>query len=461
MGRRYPPPNAVHGRGGRMLPYIPPPMMGGPPMRNNNGLRRSGGGGGGNNSPPQSLLGGYRPPGGGNFRGRGGPMNNPAYMHNMANMINLLQQQQLQQQQKPGSHKYANPNNPNNRFYQQFQDNYKKISSGQKISNLYQASFPVQHIPREMRFNFRLLGRNIFTASDEEEEEKQKQQQQQQQQQQSGSSEKRPKQRRETSSESESQSDDDRRKRRDADDDDEDDEKTTTSKSKSKPSPTGKNSSEQKRSSAKNNRNRTASTNATSHSKNIPAQQEMLNNSTNLSTLLAGIMQSDNPEVLANSLVNAAVAVNSKRERNKKQQEKKVQKFKNYARFQQIQASAAGVTPQTNPDEVEKKIHGLARRLVRRDAFRWKKRSKEDTLFSIFDPLFSKWKPSVCMTTTNLKVSNDPMNRVSIRILANDVIAPLAQVRSVRRIKKEAVMRVIIRSANVSWRKERNEPLKR
>ena len=363
MGRRYPPPNAVHGRGGRMLPYMPPPMMGGPPMRNNNGLRRSGGGGGGNNSPPQSLLGGYRPPPGGNFRGRGGPMNNPAYAHNMANMINLIQQQQLQQQQKPGSHKYANPNNPNNRFYQQFQDNYKKISSGQKVSNLYQASFPVQHIPHEMRFNFRLLGRNIFTASDEEEEEKQKQQQQQQQ---SGSSDKRSKQRRETSSDSDSQSEDDRRKRRDADDDDEDDEKTTTSKSKSKSSPTAKSSNDQKRSSARTNRNRTSSTATTSHPKSVPAQRDLMNNQSDLSTLLAGIMQSDNPEGLANTLVTAAAAVNSKRERNKKQQEKKVQKFKNYARFQQIQASAAGVTPQTNPDEVEKKIHGLARRLVRR-----------------------------------------------------------------------------------------------
>ena len=86
--------------------------------------------------------------------------------------------------------------------------------------------------------------------------------------------------------------------------------------------------------------------------------------STNLGTLLAGFMQSENPEIFANTLVNAAAAVNSKRERTKKQQEKKVQKFKNYARFQQSQATAAGVTPQTNPEEVEKKIHGLARRLV-------------------------------------------------------------------------------------------------
>ena len=75
MGRRYPQQNALHPRGGRMLPYVPPHMMGGPPMRNNNGLRRSGGGGGGGgggHSPPQSLLGGYRPPPTGHFRGRGG-----------------------------------------------------------------------------------------------------------------------------------------------------------------------------------------------------------------------------------------------------------------------------------------------------------------------------------------------------------------------------------------------------
>ncbi|CAF1689904.1 unnamed protein product, partial [Adineta ricciae] len=161
MPRHYLPPG-LHARGGRMPPFMPSPMMGGPAMRNNNGNRRSGG-----NSPPQSLLGNYRP-NSNNFRGRGNAMNNPNYVHNVANMISLLQQQQ-KQKGGPGQ-KFANPNNPNNRFYQQFQDNYKKISSGQKVSNLYQASFPVQHIPREMRFNFRLLGRNIFTASDEEEE---------------------------------------------------------------------------------------------------------------------------------------------------------------------------------------------------------------------------------------------------------------------------------------------------
>ena len=351
MPRHY----APQTRGGRMPPYMAPGMMGGPPMRNNNGNRRSGG-----NSPPQSLLGGYRPPPG-TFRGRGGPMNNPAYMHNMASMLNLFQQQQ--QKQKPGSQKYANPNNPNNRFYQQFQDNYKKISQGQKVSNLYQASFPVQHIPREMRFNFRLLGRNIFTASDEEEEEQQKK---------AaaaaagggggggGGSEKRSK-RHDSSSSSDSRSDDDRRRRRD-DDHDDDDDKPSNNKSKS--SPSNKNSNEQKRSSIKSNRNRTASSATTQHSKANPTSHDMLNDSAHLSTFFAEIMQSENPEALANTLANAAAAVNSKRERTKKQQEKKVQKFKNYARFQQIQAAAGGIVPPTNPEEVEKKIHGLARRLV-------------------------------------------------------------------------------------------------
>ena len=349
MPRHY----APQGRGGRMPPYMAPGIMGGPQMRNANGNRRSGG-----NSPPQSLLGGYRPPPGA-FRGRGGGMNNPAYVQNVASMLNLIQQQQ---KQKPGSHKYANPNNPNNRFYQQFQDNYKKISQGQKVSNLYQASFPVQHIPREMRFNFRLLGRNIFTASDEEEEEKEKQKQQQQQQQQqqqkqASSSDKRSKQRRDSSSSSDSRSDDDRRRRRDDDDDDDEDEKPSNSKSKS--SPPNKNSSEQKRSAAKTNRNRTAS----STTKLAAPSHELLTDPT-IGTFLAGIMQGENPEVLANTLANAAAAVNNKRERTKKQQEKKVQKFKNYARFQQIQAAAGGVVPATNPEEVEKKIHGLARRLV-------------------------------------------------------------------------------------------------
>jgi len=334
-------------RGGRMPPYMAPGMMGGPPMRNNNGNRRSGG-----NSPPQSLLGGYRPPPGA-FRGRGGPMHNPAYV---ANMLNLLQQQQQQQQQKqkPGSHKYANPNNPNNRFYQQFQDNYKKISQGQKVSNLYQASFPVQHIPREMRFNFRLLGRNIFTASDEEEEEQQKQAAA------AAAAEKRSKQRRDSSSSSDSHSDDDRRKRRGDEDEDDDEEKPSNSKSKS--SPSNKNSNEQKRS-LKTNRNRTASSTTTQHTKSGPPSHELLADTANLGSFLAGIMQGDNPEMFANTLAAAAV-VNSKRERTKKQQEKKVQKFKNYARFQQIQAAAGGVVPQTNPEEVERKIHGPARRLV-------------------------------------------------------------------------------------------------
>lgn len=349
MSRRYAAANAMHPRGGRMMPYVPPGMMqAGGPMRNNNGVRRSGGG----NSPPQSLLGGYRPPPGGNFRGRGGPMANQAYVHNMANVLSLLQQQQQQQQQKPGSHKYNNPNNPNNRFYQQFQDNYKKISSGQKISNLYQASFPVQHIPREMRFNFRLLGRNIFTASDEEEEkEKEKQ----------AAAEKKSK-RRDSSSSSSSSSDDDRRRRDDNDRSESDDEKPT-SKSKSKSSPGGKTNSDPKRSMGKRNRKGSSSTTNLPHQKSVPAPHELLADPANLSTLLAGIIQGENPEAIASSLVNAAAAVNSKRERTKKQQEKKVQKFKNYARFQQIQAAAAGVQPQTNPEEVEKKIHGLARRL--------------------------------------------------------------------------------------------------
>lgn len=352
MPRHYPPPNALHTRDGRVLPYMPPPMMGGPPMRNNNGNRRSGG-----NSSPPSLLGGYRPPSG-NFRGRGGGMNNPAYIHNVANMLNLIQQQQQQQKQKPNSKKFANPNNPNNRFYQQFQDNYKKISSGQKVSNLYQASFPVQHIPREMRFNFRLLGRNIFTASDEEEEEEQKKAAAAAAAA-TAAAEKRPKKRRDSSSSSDSSSDNDRRKRRD--DDDAEDEKPTNSKSKS--SPPHKTSSEQKRSSAKYNRNRPASTANQPHSKTIPPPHDLLTDPTNLSTFLAGIMQGDSPEMLANTLVTAAAAASNKRERSKKL-DKKVQKFKNYARFQQIQATAGGVVPPSNPEEVEKKIHGLARRLV-------------------------------------------------------------------------------------------------
>jgi len=345
MPRHYLPPG-LHPRGGRMPHYMPSPMMGGPPMRNNNGNRRSGG-----NSPPQSLLGGYRPPSG-NFRGRGGSMNNPAYVHNMANMLNLIQQQQLQKQ-KPGSQKFANPNNPNNRFYQQFQDNYKKISSGQKISNLYQASFPVNHIPREMRFNFRLLGRNIFTASDEEEEEAAAAAA-------AAATEKRSKQRRDSSSSSSSHSDDNRRKRRDEDKNEDEEQKPIT---KSRSSPTHKTSNEQKRSSTKNNRNRTSSTVAPQHSKPVPPSHELLTDSANLSSLLAGIMHSKNPEMMANTLVTAAVAANSKRERSRKQQEE-VQKFKTYARFQQRQSAVGGAVPATNVEEAEKKIHGLARRLV-------------------------------------------------------------------------------------------------
>lgn len=333
MPRHY----APQTRGGRM-PYMGPGMMGGPPMRNNNGNRRSGG-----NSPPQSLLGGYRPPPG-NFRGRGGPMANPAYIHNMANMLNLLQQQQQQQKQKPGSHKYANPNNPNNRFYQQFQDNYKRISQGHKVSNLYQASFPVQHIPREMRFNFRLLGRNIFTASDEEEEEQQKQAAAAAA---AAAAEKRSKQRRDSSSSSDSRSD-------------EEDEDDKPNKSKSSPP----NKTDQKRPAVKTNRNRTTSSTGGQHQKGTAPNHELLTDAANLSSFFAGIMHSENPEAIANTFATAAAVASSKRERTKKQQEKKVQKFKNYARFQQIQATAGGVVPQTNPEEVEKKIHGLARRLV-------------------------------------------------------------------------------------------------
>ena len=340
MPRHYAPGS---NRGGRM-PYMPPGMMPGQMMRNNNGNRRSGG-----NTPPQSLLGGYRPPMN-NFRGRGGLLSNPAYVHNVADVLNLLQQQK----QKPNGAKYTNPNNPNNRFYQQFQDNYKKISSGQKVSNLYQASFPVQHIPREMRFNFRLLGRNIFTASDEEEEAKEKEKEKN-----ASNSDKRTKSRRSSSSSSDSRSDDDRRKRRSDDDDNSDDDK-----------PSSKSHHEQKRSTKvnnnnnnnSNNRNRTSSSTA-HHPKNLPAPHDLLADPASLSTLLAGIIQGENPEVIASTLATAA-AVNSKRERTKKQQERKVQKFKNYARFQQIQATAGGVVPATNPDEVEKKIHGLARRLV-------------------------------------------------------------------------------------------------
>ncbi|CAF0751459.1 unnamed protein product [Adineta steineri] len=352
MPRHYLPPG-MHPRGGRMPPFMASPMMGGPPMRTNMN-RRSGG-----NGPPQSLLGGYRPPsnnfrgrggggGGGGGGGRGGAMNNPDYVHDMLNML-----QQQQNNQKPGSQKFANPNNPNNRFYQQFQDNYKKISSGQKISNLYQASFPVQHIPREMRFNFRLLGRNIFTASDEEAEEQAANA--------ANPPEKRSKQRRESSSSSDSDSDDNnRRKHRNNDDNDDEDQKPT---SKLRSSPVYKQFNEQKRSSTKNNRNRTTSTATTQHSKSGAPSHENLQDQANFNSLLAGIMQNNSAEMLANTLVNAAAAANhNKRERSRKQQEE-VQKFKTYARFQQRQAAAGGVVPASNVEEVEKKIHGLARRL--------------------------------------------------------------------------------------------------
>lgn len=321
-----------------MMNYIAPPMMSGGQMKNHNGSSRRSDNIPGNNSPPQSLLGGYRPSGNMNFRGRGNQMSNQNYVHKMVNALSLLQQQQLQQ--KGGANKFANPNNPNNRFYQQFQDNYRKISSGQKVSNLYQASFPVQHIPSEMRFNFRLLGRNIFTASDEEEEKEEKERE--------SSNEKR----RNSSSSSSSSSSRDRPARHN---DDEDDRREKKNKSKAKASPVSK------RPSIKRNRT-TSSTNA----KPKAESENILNDPTNFKNFLADLIQANNPEVLASTLATAAAAVTSKRERTKKQIDRKVQKFKNYARSQQIQATAAGVVPQTNPDEVEKKIHGLARRLVRK-----------------------------------------------------------------------------------------------
>ena len=84
---------------------------------------------------------------------------------------------------------------------------------------------------------------------------------------------------------------------------------------KSKSSPSRKNSNEQKRSSTKNNRNRTSSS--------ISDQRQLFNNPANLSTLLADIIQSENPEFMANTLADAAVVVNNKRERTKKHLEKK------------------------------------------------------------------------------------------------------------------------------------------
>lgn len=310
MTHRYPNPSNSFGRSGRML-HNPAGIMG--------------------NRPP--------------FSNPRGSMNNAAYLHNVQNMLQNMSNIMQQKQRGGQNGKFSNPNNPNNRFYQQFQNNYKKLKSGEKISNLYQASFPVHHIPREMRFNFRLLGRNIFTASDEEEEEKEKAKS-------LDKHSKKKEDRRRSSSDSSDSSEDDRRKRR------EDDESPAVTAGKSKISPTYKTSSKQKHSSSKTNRNRTTST-----ARPLSDPRELLNDSTNLTSLLAGIMQTDNPEMFANTLATAAAAVN-KREQTKRTLEKTVQKFKDYARFQQSKTVGTTTTSTSNPDEAEKKIHGLARRLV-------------------------------------------------------------------------------------------------
>jgi len=287
--RRYPSASTVHTRGGRMPSY----------------------------NPSRSFRGGYRPPQP-NFRGHNGPMNNATYFNNVHNMANMIENMSSLIHQKSGT-------NPNNHFHQQFQNNYKKLKAGEKISNLYQASFPVNRVPRDMRLNFRLLGRNIFTASDEQPT--------------TTTTEKRSKPHQRHSS---SDSDDERRE----------EEKEATAAAiaagNSNQLPTIKNSNEKK-----NNRNRTSSSTPDSH------------NSSNLSSLIAGMMQGENSELMANTLADAAVVVNNKRERTKKHLEKKVQKFKNYARIQQAQTVGSGVTGAANPEEDEKKIYGLARRLVR------------------------------------------------------------------------------------------------
>ncbi|CAF3395984.1 unnamed protein product [Rotaria sp. Silwood1] len=324
MNNRYSNPSSLHSRGGRML-NNPSPMMGNPSIRNNNSNR-------------PSLT---------NFRGHMGSINNAAYLHNVHNMANMIQNMSnlMQQKQKPGSNlKYSNANYPNNRFYQQFHDNYKKLKAGEKISNLYQASFPLQHIPRGMRFNFRLLGRNRFTASDDDEDKSTTSEKRSQQKQ----------QRHHSSSKSSDNSDDERRE----EEEEEEAAAAAIAAGKLKSSPMHKNSTKQKYSSTKSNRNHTSSS-----TKPITDSRDLLTNPNNLSTLLAGIMQSENAEIIANTLASAAVAANNKRERTKKYLDKKVQKFKNYARFQQTQSVGTTNGSTTNSDEMEKKIHGLARRL--------------------------------------------------------------------------------------------------
>ncbi|CAF0761302.1 unnamed protein product [Rotaria sordida] len=340
---RYPNPSRLHNRGGRML-YNPPPMMTNSSIRNNNNSNRRSN----DNSSPQLLLGGYRPPLS-NFHDHNSSINNATYLHNVHNMANMIQNMSnlMQQKQKSNSNiKYSNANNPNNHFYQQFRNNYKKLKSGKKISNLYQASFPAQHIPREMNFNFRLLGRNIFTASDDDDDDEHEHD--------STTSEKhsKQKQRHHSTSQSSNSSEDERR---------EEEEEATVAAiaaGKSKSSPILKNSIKQKRSSTKSNRNHTSSS-----IKTISNPRELLTNSNNLSTLLAGIIQSENSEIIANTLASAAAIVNNKRERTKKYLDKKVQKFKNYARLQQTQSIGTTDASTTNPDETKKKIDGLARRL--------------------------------------------------------------------------------------------------
>ncbi|CAF3420332.1 unnamed protein product [Rotaria sp. Silwood1] len=324
MNNRYSNPSSLHSRGGRVH-NNPSPMMGNPSIRNNNSNR-------------SSLT---------NFRGHMGSINNAAYLHNVHNMANMIQNMSnlMQQKQRPGSNlKYSNANYPNNRFYQQFHDNYKKLKAGEKISNLYQASFPLQHIPRDMRFNFRLLGRNRFTASDDDEDESTTTEKRSQQKQ----------QRHHSSSKSSDNSDDERRE----EEEEEEAAAAAIAAGKLKSSPMHKNSTKQKYSSTKSNRNRTSSS-----TKPITDSRDLLTNPNNLSTLLAGIMQSENAEIIANTLASAAVAANNKRERTKKYLDKKVQKFKNYARFQQTQSVGSTNGSTTNSDEMEKKIHGLARRL--------------------------------------------------------------------------------------------------
>ncbi|CAF0830375.1 unnamed protein product [Didymodactylos carnosus] len=308
-----------------------------------------------NRQQQQSLLGGYRPMMNKQQNYRNNQMfysmnnaNNMANMiQNMNQLMNQQQQQQQQQQQNGGAGmvRYQNPNNPNNRFYQQFQDNYKKIINGEKVSNLYQASFPVQHIPREMRFNFRLLGRNIFTASDEEEE--------------AAASEKKTKSKKERVSDDENpkeESEDERKKRRE---EEEEAQQAAVAAGKKTPMIVASASSPVLNTTKKHHKKHQMK-----HSKSQHQQQTisppvvppdfMLDPNLDMNLML-NLMNAENNNILMNQM-------NPKCERIKKQ-EKKVQKFKNYARFQQTHSVGSTATNPSNPEEVEKKIHGLARRL--------------------------------------------------------------------------------------------------